>query len=127
MPWKKLDKYDIDLESKKVRFSRLAQCYLFSFALFSVGIKVGFSKYPWGLDPISWYEFFQKGPLLFVYPIPVALLFYLFWEGGPYSLISKEVMCDKCETSKPADGVKACSCGGEFFPLSHYKWVEPGG
>ena len=138
--WKKLTSHEVRLKEEKKemamnqkRFSKSLKIGIWSFVgtffleligALLVGVRqsgmiprkqIKFADIP---------EYYGEFIALSFFIAIVAFLITLFIPSLFFGTKSTTIMCDKCFKMKNFDSNITCKCGGKYYPIQEFKWVE---
>ena len=111
-------------ELKEVESKRL-QKRIGIAALVALGVTVGpliyMKESPGGPTrrPMEFDDWLKILPFTLFLGVIAGWFFLMFYRG------KQMVVCPKCDTTKSADSIWDCSCGGTFRYIDEMKWIEP--
>ena len=119
--WQKRTDQEITEARKKASRTRLGGAALLGvfFAVLITFTRSRFKRVDGSSSLFSWDEIPGRLPFAIVFGLLATWIIYR-WR-----LFSKQTMiCPLCDKSKFDDGVKRCSCGGDFVEIETVKWDD---
>ncbi|WP_430817348.1 hypothetical protein [Carboxylicivirga sp. RSCT41] len=136
--WIKKTKRELEDDSQNKnseRFSKTIKLGIWSFIIIFLGrilfsITIGIKPYshyvgPRELVKIDEIPEYFADYLMTALFWALALMAYQYFKPVFFNTTEESIMCDKCFLSKNDDNNLACKCGGNYYRISNYKWVEP--
>ncbi len=92
----------------------------------TIGIRItGHSAGPRELVKINeipeYFHYYLISAIIWTIGLMVAYYFKSSFVKGKGTTL----MCDKCFHTKNYDKEFNCQCGGHYYPISSFKWIEP--
>jgi hypothetical protein len=123
MPWVKREDWEIEEPGFIKKLGPSIGIFIFLIIFQITTEKIGYKKYSGTLDPKSWAQVFSHfGRMIMLASIGGFAMWVFPKQLGPKT--TECVMCEKCEKAKIVDEQNKCECGGIFYPMRKYKWVE---
>lgn len=114
--WIKKDESSIQLEAEEDKSlkKRLLESLKFGSVFFLVFLIIGIIS-----NPDRVYNVIDSS---ITFGLVITLVSFIMYSSKKTD--SKSMLCDQCTNLKSFDRELTCKCGGQFFPINNYVWIE---